>query len=444
MRARVLVLSPEPVAERMAGPAIRALELARSLSAAHAVTLAAPRPSEPPGEGVELLEAGVEHFDALLAAAREHDVLVAQELSPTLLARLVGLDVRLVIDLYNPVVVEVLEAVVEQPPRVQRRTQRLLYARTLAQLAAADFVICASERQRDLWLGGLSLGGLIPVDEYRRDPSLRSLIDVVPFGIPEDPPGGEPAAYPGVGAGEPVALWAGGIWSWLDPLTPIRAAGILDGRAGQPAHLVFLGTGRPGLAETGQAVFAGRAEEEAVRLGLKDRCVHFMPGWVPYAERGRWLAGARLGVSAHGDHLEARFAFRARVLDYLWAGLPVLTTRGDALADLVERERLGRVVAPGDAEGFAAAWAELLDPAEAAAVGERIAALRPGLAWRQAVAPLTAWCADPPPRRAKRRSVLRRAELRQYRDGLIDTASERGLREALARAMRRLRRVGGR
>ena len=51
---------------------------------------------------------------------------------------------------------------------------------------------------------------------------------------------------------------------------------------------------------------------------------------------------ADLGVSAHRDHLEARYAHRTRLLDYLWAGLPVVATRGDALAELVDRERLGR------------------------------------------------------------------------------------------------------
>ena len=42
---RVLVVSAEPVGDRMAGPAIRAYELARALAADAPVTLAAPAPS---------------------------------------------------------------------------------------------------------------------------------------------------------------------------------------------------------------------------------------------------------------------------------------------------------------------------------------------------------------------------------------------------------------
>ena len=89
MRATVLVLSAEPVGERMAGPAIRAAELARALAAEHDVTLAAPAPSRSPDPRVGLIEAGMEDFDALVAAAGAHEVLVSQELPPTLLGKTV-------------------------------------------------------------------------------------------------------------------------------------------------------------------------------------------------------------------------------------------------------------------------------------------------------------------------------------------------------------------
>lgn len=450
MRATVLVLSSEPVAERMAGPAIRAAELARALAADHDVTLAAPAApgATPPGEaaadlpGVNRLEAGFEDYERLVAAAREHEVVVAQELPPTLLGRLAGLPARLVLDLYNPIVVEVLEAVAARPPRAQRRAQGLVAARTLAQCAIADLVVCASERQRDLWLGGMSMNGLIDIDAYRRDPSLRSLVDVVPFGIPDGPPpeasGVIRAAFPAIGADERVLLWAGGIWGWLDPGAPIRAMAQLEG-----AHLVFMGLGRPGLARTGQEQFAERARALARAEGFEGERVHFNEGWVPYAERGAWLAEADLGVSAHLDHLEARFSYRTRILDYLWAGVPVVTSGGDALGDLVAGRGLGRAVEPGDVDGFAAACSALLEDAdEHGAASERIAELRPTLVWAETTRPLRDWCAragDLPRRRARRR-VLRRAARAQYVRGLADTFDREGAAAAARRIGRRVRR----
>jgi glycosyltransferase involved in cell wall biosynthesis len=443
VRASVLVLSAEPVGERMAGPAIRAAELARALAAEHDVTLAAPAPSRAPAESLRLLEAGFEQLDALLEAAGRHEVVVAQELPPTLLGRLARLPARVVLDLYNPIVLEVLEAVTARPGRAQRRIQSLIASRALAQCAVADFVVCASERQRDLWLGGMALAGLIELDSYRRDPTLRSLIDVVPFGIPAEPPRAAPrsplrAAFPAIGEGDRVLLWAGGLWGWLDPETAIRATAMLD-----RTHLVVMGTARPGPARTGQEPFAQRAVELARRAGLEGERVHFNPGWVPYAERGAWLLDADLGVTAHKNHLEARFSFRTRVLDYLWAGLPVVGTTGDALADLVEREGLGRTVAPGDAEGFAAACRELLHPAAHAAARERIAAVAPGMRWEAVARPLVDWCArhrELPARRPDRR-VLRRALREQYLRTLPNTLDERGIRAAAAQVGRRLRRA---
>jgi glycosyltransferase involved in cell wall biosynthesis len=444
----VLVLSAEPVAERMAGPAIRAAELARALAGAgHRVTLASPGGNTPEA-GVRGLDAGFEDFDALVAAAAEHDVLVAQELPPTLLTRLRKLPVRVALDLYNPIVMEVLEAVAGERPRVQRRIQRLIGSRALAQCAVADFVVCASERQRDLWLGAMSVNGLIDLDLYRRDPTLRSLIDVVPFGLPDAPPpaAGDPVmkgVLPGIAPDDRVLLWAGGIWGWLDPATPIRAAGLLAADSGPATHLVFMGTGRPGLERTGQAAYPDRARELARREGLDGTLVHFNDGWVPYEERGRWLAEADLGVSAHLDSLEARFSFRTRILDYLWARLPVVTTGGDALGDLVQRERVGRAVPPGDPDAFAAACRELLDGDAAAAARERIDALAPSLRWSEVTAPLAEWCERAPglPARSAHGGVLRRAAIGQYARILPETVRTRGPAAAARQVGRRLRRA---
>ena len=72
---------------------------------------------------------------------------------------------------------------------------------------------------------------------------------------------------------------------------------------------------------------AAEAVALAEELGLRDRVVFFNFGWVPYAERGRYLLEADVAVSAHFDDIETRFAFRTRFLDCLWAGLPVVTTR---------------------------------------------------------------------------------------------------------------------
>jgi hypothetical protein len=417
----VLVISAEPVGGRMAGPAIRASELARALSSTCDVTVAAPAPSV---SELPLIEAGMADVETLVRVAREHDVVLAQELPPTVLERIAG-GPRLVIDLYNPIVVEVLEAVAHRSPRAQRRIRSAIAQRTLAALAAADLILCANERQRDLWIGGLALHGLIESGD---------LVMEVPFGVPDAPlpaPGGLRAAYPEIGPDEKVLLWGGGLWGWLDASTPMRAAARMDG-----VHLVVMGAGRPGLEASGQAGHLEAALAEA--RGLPN--VHINRGWVPYEERGGWLAEADLGITAHHDHLEARYAHRTRVLDYLWAGLPVVATRGDAMADLVERERLGLTVPVGDDAAFAAACEQLLASPDAAR--DRVAAFAPSLRWERVAAPLAAWCSADVPRRAIRRGVVRRATLGHYRWALPQTLADEGVAAAVRRIGRRLRRAG--
>jgi glycosyltransferase involved in cell wall biosynthesis len=132
-----------------------------------------------------------------------------------------------------------------------------------------------------------------------------------------------------------------------------------------------------------------RALALADELGARDRSVFFNEGWAPYHERGAYFLEADAGVSAHFDDVETRFAFRTRLLDCIWAGLPIVCTRGDTLADLVEQRRLGRTVEPESVEGWVAALDAVLgDASEREAVGARAAEVRAELAWPRVVEPL--------------------------------------------------------
>ena len=132
---------------------------------------------------------------------------------------------------------------------------------------------------------------------------------------------------PGVTERSDVLLWGGGIWDWLDPLTVIRAVATLVERR-EEVRLVFMGGGRPSAGDDEEMAMAARARTLAGELGVLDRAVVFNDRWVPYGERGDWLVEADIGVSAHFADLETRFAFRTRLLDYLWAGLPIVDHAG--------------------------------------------------------------------------------------------------------------------
>ena len=251
----------------------------------------------------------------------------------------------IVVDLYDPFHLEQLEQARDLGEAERRRVVFGTIDVLNAQAVLGDTFLCASGRQRDLWLGHLAACGRINPVTYDADPTLRSLLRVVPFGVADSPPvAGDHAlrgVVRGIGLDDEILLWGGGIYNWFDPNTLIRAVDKL--KADRPKlRLVFMGVQHPNpVVKTMRA--AVEAWELSNELELTDVHVFFSDsfssGWIPYAERGRYLADATIGVSTHHDHVETAFSFRTRILDYFWAGLPVVTTRGDALAEVIERAR---------------------------------------------------------------------------------------------------------
>jgi glycosyltransferase involved in cell wall biosynthesis len=299
---------------------------------------------------------------------------------------------RRIYDLYAPLHIENLALDARQ--REQRQPAEAAVLNRLADtvvLRTGDAFICASHTQRHLWLGALLQAGRIDRERFDRDPSLHDLIEVVPFGISPQPPQASErvlrGVVPGIGEHDRVILWPGGIWAWFDPLTVIDAVAELARRR-DDVRLVFLGLRHPNPhAPDLEAARLAVAHAEA--LGLRDRVVFFNEDWVPYEQRGAYLLEADIGVSAHFDDLESRFAFRTRLLDCFWAGLPVVATTGDSLGDLVALRGLGRAVAPGDTAGWIAALELLLDDADTyERARTEIAAVREDFLWPRVVEPL--------------------------------------------------------
>ena len=84
---------------------------------------------------------------------------------------------------------------------------------TRVALQLGDAFLCASDRQRDHWLGALAALGRVSPEVYGRDPALRSLVAVVPFGLDPAPPSSGPVVkgvLPGIGADDRLLLWGGG------------------------------------------------------------------------------------------------------------------------------------------------------------------------------------------------------------------------------------------
>ena len=183
------------------------------------------------------------------------------------------------------------------------------------------------------------------------------------------------------------------MWNWLDPVTVVSAFARIVPQYPE-ARLVFVTKMPTDLTEPASAA-AYRALALSRELGLYGDSVLFC-GPVPFEDRQNLLCEADIGLCYNADHLETRFGFRTRLLDYIWAGLPVITGRGDVLGDLIEAEGLGYAVPPADAEGLAAAMSALLKEDDAR--GSRQAAfarVREQLTWERSIVPLRDFCRSP-------------------------------------------------
>jgi hypothetical protein len=106
---------------------------------------------------------------------------------------------------------------------------------------------------------------------------------------------------------------------------------------------------------------------------------------------------------------ESRLAFRTRMLDHFWAGLPTIATEGDVLAAMVGSEGAGLVVPANDVDALAHALLRMLtDDDLRRSSAKRAAELADGFRWSKVVEPLVAMAADPFPWRAARATRQRR------------------------------------
>lgn len=396
---RVLIITGDAISEKMAGPAIRAWNMADVLSGEHDVRLVTVNPLCAPPEA-SFPVARVQRRD-LKPQVDWADVVVLQghvlEFAPWLKEKD---DTKVVVcDIYDPMHLELLEQSKDSTDEQRHKDLRGVTTVINDQLARGDFFLCASERQRHFWLGHLTALGRLTPTLYDNDPTVRSLLAEVPFGLPGKPPqrtGPGLRSTLGIAGSDKVVLWAGGVYSWFDPLTLVRAMDLLRSRRSD-AKLVFLGMKHPN-PEVPDMDVAGQTRALAKRLDLVGSHVLFNETWVPYHERQNWLLDANAGVTTHYEHVETTFAFRTRVLDYLWAGLPIVTTDGDSFADLVRRERLGVVVPSEDPAALADALEKVMyDEAFAAGCAERIAVVRERFTWENVLAPLTGFCRNPRP-----------------------------------------------
>lgn len=361
----VAVMTRDVVGSRMAGPGIRAFHMASELGKHFPTTLIARFVDFDRRPGVTYLEFG---SPEATRAIREAGVVVSQPIREAFGRS--NAKQRRVFDLFDPVVAELDELYGPRPTVRQRLHRRVEQRRLERALKEGDVLIAATPAQRTFYeqLGPASKSKTwleigFGVEAHRA--AARGVPDL----IRRDP--------------RPVITWGGGVWQWLDPETAIRAVIRLN-TEGCGCRLLFLGSARPLDNAAGAA--HGRLDGLLAEAG---DAVIWNEGWVPYAERARWLLASRAGIMLHGPTEEARLSIRTRLFDAIWCAVPVIATEGGYAAQLVEAERLGVVTKASDVESVMSAIRRLVedDVFHARAVSNLVR-VRPRFTWDSVVRPL--------------------------------------------------------
>ncbi|HVE65899.1 MAG TPA: glycosyltransferase, partial [Thermoanaerobaculia bacterium] len=383
-RRLVAVLAPEPIRPRMAGMGIRALELARAVGREMDVKLLVPNdPSEAEevAGGVPLVHAPPES-DLARAAEGASAAVVSGHAANYWFHQAPQIPVAA--DLYDPFFVENLH----YAATLGSETARHDHATLALALARADFFLCASPEQRLFYAGALFASGRIGPFNFPADPDLDGLVAVVPVGVAARPASGDRAAgrrAAGVPGDGPLVLF-GGIYDWNDPGLLLDAWPEVR-RAVPGARLLFLASPNP---ETTPQRAYGEARRRAREVDPDGLSIVFSP-WLPYESRADLYAAADVLVSVSAEGLETDLAYRTRLLDAAWGGLPTLSVAGGSLARELEAAGAGWSVERSPDTLARALLAVLTDRERLASAGLAGRLLAEGKSWEKVAGPLVAW-----------------------------------------------------
>ncbi|WP_218619287.1 glycosyltransferase, partial [Paenibacillus sp. P46E] len=176
------------------------------------------------------------------------------------------------------------------------------------------------------------------------------------------------------------------IWDWLDPETLIKAMAIVK-KSRSDIKCFFMGVKPPVGKEPDKLK---KLQMMCKELNLED-FVYFND-WVEYENRSEYLLEADIGISLHENHFETRFAYRTRLLDYIWCGLPIISSEGDVFSDIIEKNNLGSIVKAKNEVEVAEQIIEILEKDKSAFYKNHNYSK---FLWSSAVKDLLAFCMDP-------------------------------------------------
>jgi glycosyltransferase involved in cell wall biosynthesis len=211
-------------------------------------------------------------------------------------------------------------------------------------LTTADIFSCVSARQLHALTGELGAAGRLNMFTSGYDFSR-----VIPCGMPDEDFIHSKKVLrgsSGIKDDDFVVLWTGGYNTWTDVDT--LYGGLIKAMAKNP-HIKFVSTG-------------GEIPEQDIRtyphfLKLIDngdfKSSFIMNGWINGNDVPSYYFEADIGINIDKDIYEVRLGSKNRILDWMRAGLCVLSSNVCELTEILEREKIGYTFKTCDAEDLA-------------------------------------------------------------------------------------------
>lgn len=383
--SRILLVCPEPLGHgQPAGIGIRFVEIARVLLAdGHSVVVLSPDAGT-----VEGCQSEATTLHSLASRTVGADAVIVQgHVANDLFAH--GKPIPTVVDLYDPFIIENLHYHADRGPEVFNHD----HATLIHSLMRGDVFLCASQAQRMFYLGLLlAVGRLNPV-AFESDSHLDSLLRIVPFGV-------QPARE--IPLRPDHAILFGGIYDWYDPILAIEA--VATARRKIP-DLTLTFTRHPNPEITPQGKTAEAIKH--VRSRGYGEFVKFEP-WAEYDRRGDFFDRFSLALLTFPQSIETDLSMRTRIYDYLWGGLPIVTSSAPGTDEILERYGAGSIIREESREAFAGEIVAIIE--DRLRYDRMIAGARQFVRdhqWPRVLEPLRAFCRKPVADKAKEAFVVR-------------------------------------
>ncbi|HVQ54173.1 MAG TPA: hypothetical protein VMT25_03295, partial [Thermoanaerobaculia bacterium] len=116
--------------------------------------------------------------------------------------------------------------------------------------------------------------------------------------------------------------------------------------------------------------------------------------WLPYPARADLYAAADLLVSICSEGLETELAYRTRLLDAAWGGVPSVSVGGGTLARELSQAGAAFECARDAGQLARSVSGVLADAPRRGAAGAAARAFAASRSWQAVTAPLSDWCRD--------------------------------------------------